>query len=140
LIRVVFDTNVVVSALLNPAGPPAQAFRLATSGSVQLCVTAGIYMEYEQVLHRPKFGLKGQTVAETLQSVRDRALWFRPVAPVRACADPDDDMFLECAIAAEAGYLTTGNLRHFPASFPGLLIVTPRLLLEIVAAENRTRN
>jgi uncharacterized protein len=51
---------------------------------------------------------------------------------VRICSDPDDDMFSECAQAAEAHYLVTGNVKHFPATWLGTRIVTPR---EFVDAE-----
>ena len=48
--RVVLDTNIIVSALLQPLGPPAQIFLLAMSGSLQLCMSGGIYTEYEEVI------------------------------------------------------------------------------------------
>jgi predicted nucleic acid-binding protein len=53
MIRVVIDTNVVVSALLQPLGPPAAVFLLAVGGAVQICVSGGVYAEYEEVIRRP---------------------------------------------------------------------------------------
>src|SRR5205814_10228197 len=55
MIQVVLDTNIVVSALLQPLGPPAQVFTLAIRGSLQLCVTGKVYAEYEEVISRPRF-------------------------------------------------------------------------------------
>jgi len=55
MIRIVLDTNIIVSALLNPLGAPAQVFLLALGGAAQLCVTGSIYAEYEEVLKRPRF-------------------------------------------------------------------------------------
>lgn len=74
-------------------------------------------------------------VANTLQIVRDKGLWVRPAKSVKACIDPDDDIFLECAEAAQADYLVTGNIRHFAALWAGSRIVTPRWLLDSLLAE-----
>jgi putative PIN family toxin of toxin-antitoxin system len=55
MIRVVVDTNIIVSALLQPLGPPAQLLVLALAGSIQLCVSGSVYAEYEEVISRPRF-------------------------------------------------------------------------------------
>src|ERR1035441_7132990 len=54
MIRVVLDTNIIVSALLQPLGPPAQVFVLAIGGSIQLCISGSVYAEYEEVISRPR--------------------------------------------------------------------------------------
>ena len=51
---------------------------------------------------------------------------------VRACSDPDDDIFLECSQAARAHYLVTGNLKHFPPKWASTQIVTARQFLDAV--------
>ena len=53
MIRVVLDTNIIVSALLQPLGPPAQVFVRAIGGSIQLCISGRVYAEYEEVISRP---------------------------------------------------------------------------------------
>src|SRR5438876_8964515 len=53
MIRVVLDTNIIVSALLQPLGPPAQVFTLAISNSFQFWVSGKTYAEYEEVISRP---------------------------------------------------------------------------------------
>ena len=68
MIRVVIDTNILVSALLRPLGLPAQVFILALSGSLQLCVSGEVYAEYEEVINRlrfqrPRFQRDQETVA-----------------------------------------------------------------------------
>jgi uncharacterized protein len=123
--RVVFDTNIIVSALLQPRGPSAQLFVLALSDAIQFCVTGSIYTEYDEVIRRPRFKRTEEMITGTLEAIRTKALWFRPTEQVKACADPDDDIFLECAQAAHADYLVTGNLRHFPATWQECRIVTP---------------
>ena len=133
MIRVVLDTNIIVSALLQPLGPPAQVFELALGGVMQLCVSGSIYAEYEEVISRPRFQRSAEIIAATLQAVRENGHWVRPTNAITACSDPDDNIFLECAEAAEAEYLVTGNLRHFPTSSGVTRIVTARWLLDIVA-------
>ena len=135
MIRVVLDTNIIVSALLQPLGPPAQVFTLAIGGSLQLCVSGKIYAEYEEVISRPRFQRPEDVIAATLQAIRDKSFWVRPAEAIRACADPDDDMFLECAQAGQADYLVTGNLKHFPASWESTRIMTAKGLLDIILGE-----
>jgi putative PIN family toxin of toxin-antitoxin system len=108
---------------------------LAIGGSLQLCVSEKIYAEYEEVISRPRFQRPEHVIAATLQTIRDNSFWVRPTEAIRACADPDDDMFLECARAGQADYLVTGNLKHFPASWQSTRIVTAKALLENILGE-----
>ena len=73
------------------------------------------------------------TIIGTLRAIRETGIWVKPSPKVRACADPDDDVFLECAQAARAHYLVTGNVKHFPAQWADTLIVTPHQFLEAMA-------
>jgi putative PIN family toxin of toxin-antitoxin system len=134
MIRVVLDTNIIVSALLQPLGPSAQIFVLALGGSIQLCVSGSIYAEYEDVISRPRLQRSEEIIAGTLQAIREKGLWIRPTQTVHGCQDPDDDIFLECAQAAQAHYLVTGNLKHFPASWADTMVVTPRWFLDQLLA------
>jgi putative PIN family toxin of toxin-antitoxin system len=131
MIRVVLDTNIIVSALLQPLGPPAQVFLLTGGGSVELCVSWNVFAEYEEVIRRPRLRRTERAIVSMLDFIRERGLWVRPAELVRACSDPDDDIFLECAQAARATYLVTGNTKDFPASWLETRIVTPRRFLEI---------
>jgi len=135
MIRVVIDTNIIVSALLQPLGPPAQVFLLAVSGSIQLCITGEVYAEYEEVIRRARFRLEKSVIIAALETIREKSLWVRPTENVQACIDADDDIFLECAQAARAGYLVTGNLSHFPGTWRETRIVTARHFLEIMAGK-----
>lgn len=127
MIRVVIDTNILISALLQREGFPAQVLVAALAGATaQLCVSADIYTEYEEVIRRPRFKRSEREIIDTLRAVRERGAWFKPSRRVRACPDPEDDRFLECAQAARAHYLVTGNLKHFPAHWEGTSIVSAR--------------
>lgn len=79
MIRVVLDTNVIVSALLQPLGPPARIFLLAIGGSIQWCVSGSVYAEYEEVIRRPRLRRSELVIASTLNTIREKGLWVRPV-------------------------------------------------------------
>ena len=131
MIRTVLDTNIFVSALLRPYGIPAQIFLLAITGTaIQLCVSGEIYAEYEEVIRRPRFNRSQNEIEGALKAVREKGFWVKPTTKVFACADPDDNIFLECAEASRAHYLATGNLKDFPSIWAGTLVVSPRQLLE----------
>jgi putative PIN family toxin of toxin-antitoxin system len=133
MIRVVLDTNILISALLSPQGPPAQVFLMALlDPDTQLCVSGDIYAEYEEVLRRPRLNRSDSEIHATLHAVRERAFWVKPTEKVRACSDPDDDIFPECAQAARAHYLVTGNAKDFPAKWAETQIVTARQFLDAV--------
>ncbi len=140
MIRAVLDTNVIVSALLQPLGPPARVFLLAVSGSIQLCISGQVYAEYEEVIRRPRFRRPETTITAALDIVREKGFWVRPADAIRACVDPDDDIFLECAAAAQADYLATGNLKHFPSSWMNTRVVTPSEFLDALSGDAASRD
>jgi putative PIN family toxin of toxin-antitoxin system len=132
MIRVVIDTNILVSALLQPEGLPAAVLMLALSRDVQLCVSDAIFAEYDEVIRRPRFKRSADVIEGTLRSIRKQGHWVKPSDRVAECTDPDDNMFLECAQAAEADYLVTGNRRHFPERWKKIKIVGARELIELL--------
>jgi len=121
MIRVVLDTNILVSALLQPMGPSARMLMLVLGGTIQLCVSGGVYAEYEEVIRRPRFRLDEETIASTLKAIRGRALWVKAAQTVRVCADPDDDIFVERASSGQAHYLVKVNLKCQGSSSVALL-------------------
>lgn len=124
--RVVYDTNVIVSAVLKAQSTPALLVAFALSGHITPCLSPVILEEYEDVLKRPKFGFDDQTVDTFLQEFRAVAKLVKPTRRVRAALDEPDNRFLECAQVARAGYLVTGNKKHFPfVTFGKTRIVSP---------------
>jgi uncharacterized protein len=118
MIRVVLDTNILVSALLQPQGLPARTFLMTLAGTrAQLCVSGDIYAEYEEVIRRAKFNRTEAAIETALGAIRQNGVWVKPSEKMHACSDPDDDIFLECAQAARAHYIVTGNRKHFPAKW-----------------------
>jgi putative PIN family toxin of toxin-antitoxin system len=132
-IRVVIDTNILVSALLTPQGAPAEVFLMCLlQPDFQLCVSGAVFAEYEEVIRRPRLHRSEYEIESTLAAIRDRSLWVKPTEKVRACSDPSDDLFLECAQAADAQFLVTGNARHFPPSWANTQIISARFFLDTV--------
>lgn len=130
--KIVLDTNVVVSGLLCPFGPSGEVVRIVVSGELQLCYDARILSEYEEVLLRPKFSFTSADVYDLLEQIEvcGFAVAAKPLA--ERLPDPDDEPFLEVALAGEARYLVTGNLKHYPAKKrQDILVVSPRELLEV---------
>lgn len=133
MIRIVLDTNVLVSAMLSRHGNEALVLRLARSGNFLACVSAQILDEYDRVLRRPAFRLPVASVEELLHYLRTECLLVAPQAAVNASPHEADNRFLECAQAAGANFLVTGNKRHFPKEWKGTQVVNAReFLLEAV--------
>jgi uncharacterized protein len=129
----VYDTNVIVSAILKPGSIPASLVALAMEGSVRLILTPAILEEYRGVLKRPKFGFDPGAVDAFLEDIEKAALMVYPTKWVRRALDEPDNRFLECAKAAKAHYLVTGNKKHFPFSqFKGTKIVSPAELAALL--------
>ena len=129
MIRVVVDTNVVVSALL-VGGLPQAIFNLAVSGNVQWFASEPILAEYAEVLQRPRFAINSTKLADVMMRIRGSVSLVVPIIGIDATTDPDDNIFLECAQASDADYLVTGNLRHFPRVWQKTQIVTPREFID----------
>lgn len=134
-LRVVLDTNVVVSAHLNAEGYERHVLDLVLAGKLQVAVSAAILEEYEGVLRRPKFGIAPRQVGRALHLLRTAARMVRPHRRLEVARDPADNRFLECAEASKADYLVTGNKRHFPKQWRQTHVVHARELLERVIPE-----
>jgi len=132
-VKVVIDTNVLVSGLLSAAAPPGQILELVLDGILQPCIDGRIFAEYESVLHRPELSIDPADADEILEIIRMVA---EPVAalplPVEL-PDPDDLAFLEVAATARA-VLVTGNKRHFPSkACKNVKVSSPREFLDLVS-------
>ncbi len=130
MIRVVIDTNVLVSALLTSGGLPEAVIDLAISGAVQWFASESVLAEYEVVLKRPRLAIDSRKAADAIARIRAIVSVVSPEVRVAAATDPDDNQFLECAEPAQAHYLVTGNIRHFPEAWKETRIVTPREFID----------
>ena len=128
--RIVVDTNVIVSALVF-GGLPRRIFELVEGGYCELFYAAEIQEETRRVL-RDKFGWDEDRLdryLRTLWSLGKRVVLRHRVNAVRE--DPDDDRILECALAADADVIVSGD-RHLLklGAYEGITILTPRDFLK----------
>jgi uncharacterized protein len=137
-VRVVYDTNVLVSAALKPGSTPAVLVALALAERVRLCVSPAILAEYREVLRRPKFGFEAPSIDALLEDLTRIALLVYPTMHLTVAPDEADNRFLECALEASAAFLVTGNLRHFPvATFHDIQILEPARFAHVLAERLR---
>jgi putative PIN family toxin of toxin-antitoxin system len=132
-LRLVVDTNIVVSAALKPDGLQRTVLLLAITKPARPYVSNAIHTEYRGVLSRPEFQIRKGLRQQLLDLIRKRAHLVNPVPAVEVTNDPDDNMFVECADAARADYLVTGNLGHFPRFWKNTKVVASRAFLNLVA-------
>jgi putative PIN family toxin of toxin-antitoxin system len=132
-LRLVIDTNILVSAALKPDGLQRTVLLLAITKPARLYVSAAIVAEYREVLARPELKIRKALRQQLLDLIRNRAHLVSPTRRLRVAKDPDDDKFLECADAARADYLLTGNQRHFPRFWKKTKVITSREFISIVA-------
>ena len=132
MIRVVLDTNIIVSAYLNPDGLPFFILKLALAGSFRLCVSEPILAEYEELLSRKSFSMDRRRARLFLRQIRAVGDVYSSAGGLDVTKDPDDNMFLECALAAKAHYLVTGNNAHFPKKrWKYTSVISPRTFINI---------
>src|SRR4051812_22532822 len=132
--RVVLDTNIVVSAAITSRGAPAAILDLIAAHAATLCVSQPILAEYEGVLLRPKLRLDPNRIRWLLDLARQEGVLIAPTHRLQESPDEADNRFLECAEAAAAHYLVTGNTKHFPREFKDTRIVTPAQFLALLTA------
>ena len=130
--RIVLDTNVLVSGLLSPYGAPGQIVRMIASGEVVLCYDARILSEYREVLLRPKFPFSEEMVEALLDQIPTSGV-IVVGRPLRLeLPDRSDEPFLEVALAMDEVALITGNVKHFPKrKRQGVQVLSPAEFLEL---------
>jgi uncharacterized protein len=132
-LRLVIDTNVVVSAALKPDGLQRTVLLLATTKPARWYVSYPIMEEYSKVLARPELKIRKSLRLQFIQLIKNHTYSVTPSRLPQLTTDPDDNIFLECADAARADYLVTGNQRHFPRFWKKTKIIHSREFLDIVA-------
>jgi hypothetical protein len=126
--RIVFDTNVYVSAFLY-GGKPKQVLELALAGQVQLLISMPLKLELQRVL-RDKFCFTPRELALNTDTLWKQAEWIDPRRRLNLCPDEPDNRVLECAMEGHADFIVTGDrdLLNLPA-IEGLAILTPAAFL-----------
>ena len=132
-LRLVIDTNVVISAAIKPESLQRTTFLLAITKPARLYVSRPILNEYAEVLSRPELHIRKGLRQQLLQLIKNHSHVVAPSRRLEVAGDPDDNMFLECADSAKADYLVTGNQQHFPIFWKKTKVITPREFISLVA-------
>jgi uncharacterized protein len=132
-LRLVIDTNVLVSAALNPDGLQRTTILLAITKPARLYVSPPILEEYAGVLASPHLKIRKGVRLQLLQLIKNSGHIVVPSRRLKVSSDPDDNMLLECADAAGADYLITGNQKHFPKFWKKTKIINSREFISLVA-------
>jgi len=135
-VRVVLETNVLVSALAFPGSKPDRILECVRRQETALFVSSFILGELERVL-AGKFRHTSAEVRQRVAAIRRMATLVEPGERIRLVEAVDDDnRILECAVAARADYLITGGRQHLLPlrSVGGIPIITPATFIELVDA------
>ena len=129
--KVVVDTNVLVSGILSVEGPPGRIVDLIISSDLQVYFNGKILAEYDSVFKRPELTLFGPFVTSLLTQIVAAGESVPALPITRHLPDPTDEMFLDVALTGQVECLITGNLKHFPPLCRrGVRVLSPREFLE----------
>jgi len=133
---IVLDTNVIVSGILRPYSKAASILRLVATGAITLAYDLRIFSEYRDVLNRPKFTFAKEDIDAFLDQVEKEGVVVSVMPLKFRLPDPEDESFLEVALAGKAKAIVTGNKRHFPKKeCEGTRILSPAEFLEVFGSE-----
>ena len=131
--RIVLDTNVLISALMF-GWNPRMILESVIRGDLDLFVSEAIIFEFGEVLKRPKFGIPPSIINQIISELSTISELVRPSGNIaKKTDDPADNRILECAVEAKADYIVSGDnhLRELK-EYRSFKIVTPQDLLEII--------
>ena len=134
--RLILDTNVLVSALIQRNFPYLIVDQILADDKLRLCLSEQVFAEYVAVLSREKFSrfpdfhFRAQTL---LADIESQALKFNPAISLDIISDKADNRLLELAETCQADYLVTGNTSDFTMTeYKGTKIVSPKELFELL--------
>jgi putative PIN family toxin of toxin-antitoxin system len=138
-VRIVLDTNILVSGLLSPAGPPGRILDLVAAEQLSVLYDDRIIAEYRDVLTRPRLRIEPWPAKAFLELIEERGLLISAPPLSVELPDPDDVPFVEVAEAGGAAFLVTGNERHFkPTRGQSLVpVVSPAVFLTLWLSRSR---
>lgn len=109
MLKVVLDTNILISAILF-GGKPRQILEKAIRGEIRLCLSQPILEELKGVLQRSKFDYSPEMIQVIFTELTGIADFVNPSETIDVMnEDPDDNRILECALEAKASYVVTGD-------------------------------
>jgi putative PIN family toxin of toxin-antitoxin system len=117
--KIVIDTNVIVSSLIQRSYPFKIVYELLLDNKFDICVSEELMSEYYEVLNRPKFSRFPDFLSKAkilLAEIESKALKFEPKLKLNLISDIDDNMILELAVECSANFIITGNSNDFTFS------------------------
>ena len=142
VLRVVIDTNHVMSAILSSRGASAKLIDWMTRDEdyFKLLLSQPIWNEYRMVADWLVPDSKEHEKERVLSILRFQSEWIEPKKQLNVCRDPFDNRFLECSVTGNADYLVTKNIRHFPKrQYSNVKIVRIREFLSILEKLEKSR-
>ncbi len=136
--RIVLDTNVLISAFLSGTGVPYQLFELTKTSDMVLVMSLAVFQELERVIRYPHLqqhaNYNDDQVAQFLLGIERSSLWVSVNQTLDVIeADETDNRFIELAVAGKARYIITGDKRHLLPlrRYQGIEIVSPTEFLAL---------
>jgi uncharacterized protein len=113
MIRVVFDTNIIISGRLW-SGAPRQALKLADEGQIKSLISETMIDEFQEVINRPKFIKRLEIIGKSADEIVIEHLKSAEIVEVMSVdpvvkSDPDDNHIIACAMTGNADYVVTGD-------------------------------
>jgi len=134
-LRIVIDTNVLVSAMLTPDGNAWRVVLAVTSGMCKLLLDERIMFECRSVLKRSKFGLNEADVDLLCDFLERVGEIIVPMPISSQLPDANDLSFIEVAVSGKADVIVTGNSKHYPSGIRrkfDLTVLTPTEFLAVL--------
>ncbi len=144
MLKIVLDTNVLVSALINPHGKPTQILNYVFENKIRLFTSPSIIEELERVLSYPRLmkrhGLEKEELKEfTFDLLSIMSLVEEKETIEVIMEDPSDNKYLSCAFNTKADFVVSGDVHLLNLKeYEGIPIITPAQLLEIMEREEKT--
>ncbi|OIP26976.1 MAG: putative toxin-antitoxin system toxin component, PIN family [Dehalococcoidia bacterium CG2_30_46_19] len=141
MLKIVLDTNVFVSALINPRGKPAQILNYVFESKVRLFTSPSIIEELERVLSYPKLvkrhGLEKQELKKFVSDLLSILSLVEGKKAIEVIAeDPADNNYLSCVVDAKADFIVSGDIHLLNLrEYEGIQIITPAQFLEMLEKE-----
>ena len=138
MIQVVLDTNVIVSGVISAKGPAYEILKAWEEKKIVLLMTQPILEEIQEVLLRPKIRKRHQMTLEEIgdfcaQIEAFSVLIKPPEKSAKVSIDPDDIMFLDCALSGDAEFIVTGDKELLSLEkFGDTTILTPAKFLSVL--------
>jgi putative PIN family toxin of toxin-antitoxin system len=126
--KIVLDTNIIVSAFINPKGTPGEIISLILARKITICYDNRILSEYTEILKRSKFDFDNILIDEFLSFIKENGEYIIAEPQKTKFSDEDDKIFYDVYKSSDANYIITGNKKHFPKEKN---IITPREYIEL---------